>query len=179
VQKVRKDQYRRRSQPRTLGGSYSTGWVGVILGSLMTFGITLIFSAIASIVVRVIFTLLGTAGASEVRASGLVGVSLTLLLAFYVGGYVAGRMASRSGAKRGLLMVLLALVVAMFLVVMGVIARSGFVNSLSGMRLPSALEDVRNLSTIMTVSGVLALILPLIGGAMGGVRGANMGRRRL
>jgi hypothetical protein len=177
VQKFRKDRYRGRSQPRTLGGSYSTGWVGVILGSLATFGVILILSAIAGIVVHAILALLGTAGASEGEASGLVGVSLTFLLAFYLGGYVAGRIASRSGAGQGLLLALLILVVAMFLVIMGVIAGSGFVNGLSGMRLPSALEDVRNLSAIMSISGVLALILPFIGGAIRGVRGANTGRK--
>jgi hypothetical protein len=150
----------------------------VILGSLATFGIILIFSAIAGIVVHAILALLGRAGASEGEVSGLVGVSLTLLLAFYLGGYVAGRIASRSGAGQGLLVALLVLVVAMFLIVMGVIAKSGFVNGLSGLRLPSALEDVHNLSAVMSISGVLALILPFIGGVIEGVRGANMRRRR-
>jgi hypothetical protein len=41
----------------------------------------------------------------------VIGLLLTLLIAFYLGGYAAGRMASGSGVKHGLLVALLALVV--------------------------------------------------------------------
>ena len=87
-------------------------------------------------------------------------------------------MAIHCGAEGGLLVILLALVVGMFLVVMAAIVGSGFVDGLSGVRLPYTVEAVRNLSTMMSVCRVLALIVPFIGGAMGGVRGANTGRRR-
>jgi hypothetical protein len=107
-----------------------------------------------------------------------VGVSLTLLLAFFLGGYVAGRTASRSGVTHALSAALLTLVAAMFLAIVGAMLRSGLVNGLSGVRLPSTLDDVRNLSTIMPVLGVLALTLPFVGGAMKGAREAKMGRRR-
>jgi hypothetical protein len=66
----------------------------------------------------------------------------------------------------------------MFLAVVGTILRSGLVTGLSGVRLPSTLDDVQNLSAIMPVFGILALILPFVGGAVGGVRGARMGRKR-
>ena len=36
----------------------------------------------------------------------------------------------------------------------------------------------QSLGTILTVSGILALIVPFIGGALGGARGASVGRRR-
>lgn len=179
VPTIRKDRYQRKSRPGARGDLYgTTRWTGVILGSVTAFGLVLTLSAIAGIVVVAILTVLGTAGASEGGASSLVGVSLTLVLAFYLGGYVAGRTATRSGARHGLLVALLALVVAIFLAAMGIIFGSGLVNSLSGLRLPSSLEDIQNLGMPMTVSGVLALTLPFIGGALGGTWGAKMGRRR-
>jgi hypothetical protein len=34
------------------------------------------------------------------------------------------------------------------------------------------------LGTILTVSGILALLFPFVGGALGGARGASVGQRR-
>ena len=151
----------------------------MILGSLATFVIILILGTVVGFVLATIFAFLGMADATEGGvASCLVGVSLTLLLAFFLGGYVAGHTASRSGAKHGLLVALLTLEAAIFLAVIGTILWSGVVNGLSGVRFPSTLDDVRNLGATMSVFGVLALILPFVGGARGGVRGAKMGRKR-
>ncbi len=150
-----------------------------MLGSLATFAIVLTVGPVVGFVLAIILGILGMAGAAEGEGSSLVGVSLTLVLAFFLGGYVAGRSASRSKARRGgLLAALLALVAVMFLTVAGALLGSGLGNGLSGVRFPSTPEDVRNLGAIMPVFGVLALILPFIGGAVGGVRGAKMGRKR-
>jgi hypothetical protein len=74
--------------------------------------------------------------------------------------------------------VLLTLVAAMFLAVVGTVLRSGLVYVFSSVRFPSTLDDLENLGAIMPVIGVLTLILPFVGGATGGVRGAKMGRKR-
>ena len=116
---------------------------------------------------------------------------MTLFLAFLIGGYVAGRMASRSGLKHGLLVPLLALVVTIVLAVVGGIVGTGFIDQLSGVTLPGPLQDTaqnarsaaqgvptQNLGTILTASGILALLIPFIGGAIGGLWGARTGRRR-
>ena len=174
----RENTYRGRSELRARGDWLGTSWAGVLLGSLTIFGIFLTLGIVVGILTAAILEVLGTPGATGSEAWGLVGVSLNLLLAFFLGGYVAGRAASRSGIKHGLLAVLLALVAAMFLAVVGAMFGSGLVNSLSGARLPSSLEDVRNLDTTITVSGVLALILPFVGGALGGGRGPKTGHRR-
>ncbi len=176
---IREHGYRARSKPRAGGSSRGISWTGVVLGSLATFLITLTLGVAVGFVLAAMFALLEMAGATDGGVvSGLVGVSLTLLLAFFLGGYVAGRMAWRSGARHGLLMALLALVAAIFLAVVGTILGLGLVTSLSGVRFPSTLDDVQNLSAIMPVFGVLALILPFVGGAVGGVRGAKMVRKR-
>ncbi len=109
---------------------------------------------------------------------------LTLLIAFFLGGYAAGRMASRSGVKHGLLVALLALVVTIVLALIGAAVGASFIDQLSGVTLPGPAGEVaqsvpqQGLGTILTVSGILALLFPFIGGALGGVRGARVGGRR-
>jgi hypothetical protein len=65
-----------------------------------------------------IVALVGSGGSETgVGISSLVGVLVTLFLAYLVGGYVAGRMASRSGAKHDLLGTLLGVLVPVLMVV--------------------------------------------------------------
>jgi hypothetical protein len=110
---------------------------------------------------------------------------ITLLLAFLIGGYAAGRMAARSGLKHGLLVPLLALVVTLVLAIVGGLLGVSFIDQLSGVTLPqgaqqSAQQAVpqQGLGTILSVSGILALLFPFIGGAIGGLWGARTGTRR-
>ena len=158
-----------------------TSWISVILGWLAALGAALILSGIVSAVVGGIFAALGPGGGA---ISGLVGLLLTLLIAFYIGGYAAGRMASRSGVKHGLLVPLLALVITIVLAVIGSAVGASFIDQLSGVTLPGpagkAAQSVpqQGLGTILTVSGILALLFPFIGGALGGAKGASTGRRR-
>src|SRR3712207_5438175 len=77
----------------------TTSWVSVILGWLAALGAGLILSGIVSTIVGAIF---GTAGRQELAEGGtaaLVGLLITLLLAFLIGGYAAGRLA-RSEERR-------------------------------------------------------------------------------
>jgi hypothetical protein len=102
--------------------------------------------------------------------AGLIGVLLTLLIAFFIGGYVAGRMASRQGLKHGLLVPLLALVITVILAIIGAAVGASFLDQLSGVTLPGpagkVAQDVpqQGLGTILSVSGILALLFPFIGG---------------
>jgi hypothetical protein len=147
-------------------GLFLSGIVGAIAGAIF---VTLGFGGF------------GTAGGS---ISGLVGLLLALLIAFFIGGYVAGRMASRSGIKHGLLVPLLSLVITLVLALMGAAVDSSFIDQLSGVTLPGPLGRTaqsvphQDLTTILSVSGILALVFPFIGGALGGARGATVGRRR-
>lgn len=177
----------RRETDRVGRGAYSTAeaergtsWVSVVLGWLAALGAGLIFSGIVGAIVGAI---LGTGGpavsATESGIAGLVGLLITLLLAFLVGGYVAGRLASRYGLKHGLLVALVALVVTLVLAIMGAILGTSLIDNLAGVTLPGLPNDApQNLGTIFTVSGILALLFPFIGGAIGGTWGARTGRRR-
>ncbi len=162
-----------------------TSWTSVILGWLAALGASVILSGIVVAIVGTIFAALGIGGvATSGGISGLVGVPLTLLIAFFLGGYVAGRMASRSGVKHGLLVPLLALIVTIVLALIGGAVGASFIDQLSGVTLPDPAGEVvqsvpqQGLGTILTVSGILALLFPFIGGALGGAKGANTGRRR-
>jgi len=163
-----------------------TSWTSVILGWFAALGASLFLSGIVGVIVGAIFAALGTGslGTAEGSISGLVGLLLALLLGFYIGGYVAGRMASRSGIKHGLLVPLLSLVITLVLVLMGAAVDASFIDELSGVTLPGpAARDAQSLpqqglGTILSVSGIFALLFPFIGGALGGARGATVGRRR-
>jgi hypothetical protein len=162
-----------------------TSWISVVLGWLAALGAGLILSGIVAAIVGAIFAVAGIGGgATGGGISGLVGVLLTLLIAFFIGGYVAGRMASRSGVKHGLLVALLALGVTIVLALIGAAVGASFIDQLSGVTLPGpagkAAQNIpqQGLGTILSVSGVLALLFPFIGGALGGARGARVGQMR-
>jgi uncharacterized RDD family membrane protein YckC len=93
-------------------------------------------------------------------------------------------MASRSGIKHGLLVPLLALVITVVLAIIGAAVGTSFIDQLSGVTLPGpagqAAQQVpqQGLGTILSASGILALLFPFIGGALGGARGARVGQRR-
>jgi hypothetical protein len=157
-----------------------TSWVSVVLGWLAALGAGLILSGIVGGIVGAI---LGTGSArqsaTEGGAAALVGLLLTLLLAFIIGGYVAGRLASRSGLKHGLLVPLLALLVTILLAGIGALLGVSFIDQLSGVTLPGLPQDTpQGLGTILTGAGILALLVPFIGGAIGGLWGARTGKRR-
>jgi amino acid transporter len=161
-------------------GKGGTSWLSVVFGWLAALGAGLILSGIAGAVVG---ATLGAGGesssATENGIAGLVGLLLTLLLAFIVGGYVAGRMASRSGLKHGLLVPVLALVFTVILAGIGALFGLSFVENLDGVTSPNAPAGApQNLGTIFTAAGILALLAPFVGGAIGGAWGARTGSRR-
>ena len=163
-----------------------TSWVSVVIGWLAALGASLILSGIVGAIVGTIFAALGLDGAGVTGGgiSAIVGLLLTLFIAFFIGGYVAGRMASRQGVKHGLLVPLLALVVTIILAIIGAAVGASFIDQLSGVTLPGAAGKAaqnvprQGLATILSVSGVLALLFPFVGVALGGARGARVGRRR-
>ena len=167
------DRYRRE-------GELGTSWVSVVLGWLAALGAGLILSGIVG---GIVGTILGTGSARQSATEGgtaaLIGFLITLLLAFIIGGYVAGRLASRSGLKHGLLVPLLALLVTILLAGIGALIGVSFIDQLSGVTLPGLPQDApQGLGTILTGAGILALLVPFIGGAIGGLWGAKTGSHR-
>jgi hypothetical protein len=143
----------------------------------------LILSGIVTAVVGVILTTLGFGGGAEAGTTGLVGVLLTLFLAFLIGGYTAGRMASRDGSKHGLLVALLALIVTLILALLGGVAGLGLINNRQGVTLPGVPTEIAQsgLGTVLTLGGVIALLLPFVAGPSGAPGGPKLaaGARRI
>ena len=169
----------RHRRERELG----TSWVSVVLGLLAALGAGLILSGIVGGIVGAI---LGTGSATQSAAEGgiasIIGLLITLLFAFLIGGYAAGRMASRSGLKHGLLVALLYLLITVVLALLGAAIGTDLIN-FSGVTLPDVPSGVRqeapqSLGAILTGAGILALLVPFIGGAIGGAWGAKTGSAR-
>ena len=172
--------HRRGDGGQDANADRGTSWLSVVFGWLAALGAGLILSGIVGAIVGVI---LGAGGASssatEGGTAGLIGLLITLLLAFIIGGYVAGRLASRSGLKHGLLVPVLMLVVTIVLAGIGALLGLSLLDNLSGVTLPSVPNDApQGLGTILSGAGILALLMPFIGGAIGGALGARTGRRR-
>ena len=171
--------HRRGNDDQSAESDRGTSWISVILGWLAALGAGLILSGIVGAIVGAILGDGGSASAAEGGTAGLIGLLITLLLAFIIGGYVAGRLASRSGLKHGLLVPVLMLVVTIVLAGIGALLGLSFLDNLSGVTLPSTPGDApQGLGTILTGAGILALLMPFIGGAIGGALGARTGRRR-
>ena len=180
------DGHRNQERSSTQGMSYElshgykkTSWTSVMFGWLAALGAGLILSGIVGGILGV----LGVQGGTEGGIAGLVGVLVTLLLAFLIGGYVAGRLASRSGFKHGILVPVLSLLIILVLAIVGAIVGASFIDQLSGVALPQVPGDVQSqapqsLGTILTASGIAALVVPFVGGALGGLWGAKTGRNR-
>ncbi len=85
--------------------------------------------------------------------------------------------------KHGLLVPVLSLLVILLLGIIGSIVGYSLLDNFSGVALPQVpggvqQEAPQNLGSILTGSGILALLIPFIGGALGGAWGAKTGRRR-
>jgi hypothetical protein len=144
-----------------------TSWLSVIFGWLTALGAGLILSGIVGAIVGAILggSASPSSSATESGTAGLLGLLLTLLLAFIIGGYVAGRLASRSGLKHGVLVPIVALVVTIVLAGIGALLGLSFIDNLSGVTLPNAPSDApQDLGTILTGAGILALLMPFVGG---------------
>ncbi|WP_119071110.1 hypothetical protein [Rubrobacter indicoceani] len=161
-----------------------TSWASVILGWLTALGAGLILTGIVSGIVGGILAAVGVGAGT----AALIGLLVTLFLAFLIGGYAAGRMASRSGVKHGLLVPLLSFLIIILLAIVGAILGASFLDQLSGIALPQVPQGAgqqaqqalpqQGLDTILTVSGILALLVPFLGGALGGAWGAARGKNR-
>ena len=135
-----------------------TSWVSVVLGWLAALGGGLILSGIVSGIVGAIFGTAGSEGITEGGATALIGLLITLLLA---------------------------LAVTLVLAIVGGLLGVSFIDQLSGITLPEGAQQSaqqatpqQGLGTILSVSGLLALLFPFLGGAIGGLWGARIGTRR-
>ncbi len=152
-----------------------TSFPSVIFGWLAALGATPILFAIIGAIVGGIVALLSL-GATTGGIASSAGFLIALFLVFLIGGYVAGRLASRQGLKHGLLVPLLALILVVLLSVAGGILGSTFSNILSN-AIPSGITQniptsiPQGLGITAIISGILALLMPFLGGSPRGTLG--------
>ena len=73
----------------------------------------------------------------------------------------------------------MALVVTIMLAGVGILLGLSFIETLSGVTPPKVPDDApRVLGTILTGAGILTLLAPFVGSAIGGTWGVKRGRRR-
>jgi hypothetical protein len=158
-----------------------TSWVSIIFGWLSSLGASFILVGILSGVVGAMLgagqTVRGVAVESGI--AGLIGLLITLFLAFLMGGYCAGRMARRSGVKHGLLVAALGSVVTLILAGIGALVGASFIADMEDVMLLSLPADAskQSMGITVTVAVILSRLIPFIAGAIGGAWGAKTGHK--
>jgi hypothetical protein len=171
-----------RNRPLDEYTKRGTSWVSVIIGWLISLGAILILTGIIGGLVGMMLgagqPVPGTAVKSTI--AGLIGLFITLFVAFLMGGYGAGRMARRAGVKHGLLVAALASVVTLILAGIGALVGTRFIENMGGVALPSLPADAsqQSMGITLTVALILTRLIPFIAGAIGGAWGAKTGQQR-
>lgn len=167
------------SARETYGG---TNWGACFFGWLVAVGLVVLLAAIVSAVATAVGHQLDWSRNDAEDNAGSIGVAAAVALAvvafigYYAGGYVAGRMSRFSGARQGVgvwLIGLLALIIA------------GAVAAIFGSKydIPSHIDlpsvDVSNgtLGWGAAITGVVLLVVTLVGGILGAAVGGRYHRR--
>jgi len=112
---------------------------------------------------------------TTLSAGGLIGGLVVLFLAFLAGGWVAGRMARYDGARNGIMTAVWFLVLAALVSLLGAWLGDKY-DFFANVHLPQWFADnARTLGAV--ISGVLALVVMLLAGLIGGTLGARYHRR--
>jgi CBS domain containing-hemolysin-like protein len=113
--------------------------------------------------------------AAEISIGSLIGGLIVLFIAFLVGGWAAGRMARYDGARNGLFTAVWALLLAAILSALAAIFGAEY-DVFRNVDLPQFFSrDALTLGAI--VSSILAIVVMLLGGLLGGKWGERYHRR--
>ena len=114
------------------------------------------------------------ANEEELSIGGLIGGVILLFLAFFVGGWAAGRMARYNGVLNGVMAAVWTIVLGAILSALGAWLGSEY-DVLRNVELPQWFSR-ETLAVGAIVSGVVAILAMLAGGALGGSRGERYHR---
>ena len=152
-------------------GERSVSWISVVSGVLVALVVALVLGGALGGALTI-------GGSNEdVPRSEAARLLLTLTVAFLVGGYVAGRMAGRRGLEHGLLVSISFLVAAAALALFGPVVGLDLTGVLGGVTPPGHPDNRQSPGTLISPAGILVLVLPLVGAAFGGIRGAKTNKR--
>lgn len=153
--------------PEQVAGARERGFdvLATIAGALAALGTLLILASLVSAAAGTIGYQTGVDG-RDLSVGGLVGGLVILFLACLVGGWVAGRVAGHRGALHGLVVPLWLLLLAGVLAVLAAVFGDDL-DVRDRVGLPDWFDrDALGVAAI--ISGVVALLLMLLGGWLGG-----------
>lgn len=173
-----------REEERFGGLMFGTGFFGWLAAT----GALILLIGIIAAVTALIGAISGGAQAavdrvasmngSDLQTAGIWGGVVLLIvwfIAYFIGGYVAGRMARFSGARQGVAVWLWAVIVAAALAIVGAIVGQNVGASIGG--LPALPINTDQMTTASIISGVVLLLVPLLGAVLGGLAGMRYHRR--
>jgi len=142
-----------------------------VAGALAALGVTVLLGGVAGSIGTVGYQLDAERGTDALSAGGLVTGLVVLLAAFLIGGWVAGRMARYDGGKNGLL------TAVWFIALAAVLAGAGAwlgdkYDLFRDLHVPQWFSNNAT-TTSAIVSGVIAALVMLAAGFLGGMVGAR------
>jgi hypothetical protein len=135
-------------------------------------GLTVLLSAIVGGIAAAAGVAADPGGATATGLTSAIVALVVLLLAYYTGGYVAGRLARFDGGRNGFLSWVIGILVTIAAAAAAAIV-GGATDLFRGVRLPAAPLSGEQL----TLVGVLALAVTLVGTLLAAVLGGKAGER--
>lgn len=142
-----------------------------VAGALSALGVTVLLGGLAGSVGTVGYQLDVQRGTDALSVSGLVTGLVVLLAAFLIGGWVAGRMARYDGGKNGLLTAIWFIALAIILAGAGAWLGDKY-DVFRDLRVPQWFSSNAT-TTGAIVTGVIAAVVMLAAGFLGGIIGAR------
>jgi hypothetical protein len=163
-------------------------WGSAFFGWLATMGTAVLLGAVVTLAAAATGTTVGpgvvgrtvdeaAGGTVPASGNGLLGVVVTLavvFVAYYCGGYVAGRMARFGGAKQGVAVWLWSIVGSL---VVGLVALVAGDRIGTAYGLPRLVVDPSGWTAAGVTAVAVALVVALVGAALGGLGGMVFHRR--
>lgn len=142
-----------------------------LAGALAALGVTVLLGGLLGGIGTIGYQMDLERGTDELSAAGLAGGLVTLVVAFLIGGWVAGRIARYDGGLNGLMTAVWFILVAFALALLGAWLGDRY-NVFEDLQVPQWFSE--NATTaVAIVSGIVAAVVMLAAGFLGGVLGAR------
>jgi hypothetical protein len=147
-----------------------------LAGMLVALALVVILGGIAAAIIGAIGYQVGLKGQQEELSIGaFIAGAVVLFIAFVLGGWAAGRIARYDGGKNGIMTAVWAIILAAILAILGAVLGSNY-DVFAKVNLPQWFSsDAFTLQAVIT--GVVSLVMMLLGGFLGGKWGERFHRR--
>lgn len=142
-----------------------------IAGALAALGVTVLLGGILGGIGTIGYQMDLERGTDELSAAGLAGGLVTLLVAFLIGGWVAGRIGRYDGGRNGVMTAVWFILVAAALALLGAWLGDRY-NAFQDLQVPQWFSENATTTTAI-ITGVIAAVVMLGAGFLGGVVGAR------